>query len=276
LYPPAELELPTALGNYRSYQRSLDRWALSRLVVPAFRLGELSDALRLNEDNEPLALAVVLGTDTPRDLAAIEGFRRDEPKARVEALELKAATKGDLRSLLGELPATMAHYVELPIQELDAAALEAIGGAGAFAKLRMGGITPAAIPDAGMVLGFLEAAVAQKLPFKATAGLHHALRGTYPLTYDTNAPRGELYGFLNLLLAAAVLWHGGSRAQASAALFEHQPDAVCCSGSTLQWSGVSFTVAMLQQLRERFFHCFGSCSFREPLDELAAGFATRD
>lgn len=276
MYPPAELELPTALGNYRSYQRSLDRWALSRLVVPAFRLGELSDALRLNEDNEPLALAVVLGTDTPRDLAAIEGFRRDEPKARVEALELKAATKGDLRSLLGELPATMAHYVELPIQELDAAALEAIGGAGAFAKLRMGGITPAAIPDAGMVLGFLEAAVAQKLPFKATAGLHHALRGTYPLTYDTNAPRGELYGFLNLLLAAAVLWHGGSRAQASAALFEHQPDAVCCSGSTLQWSGVSFTVAMLQQLRERFFHCFGSCSFREPLDELAAGFATRD
>ena len=245
------------------------------MVVPAFRLGELSDALRINEDNEPLALAVVLGTDTSRDLAAIEGFHRDEPNARVEALELKAATKADLRPLLGELPATMARYVELPVQDLDGDALEAIGGAGAFPKLRMGGITPAATPDAGMVLGFLEAAAVRKLPFKATAGLHHALRGTYPLTYATNAPRGELYGFLNLLLAAAVLWDGGSRAEASAALFERQPDAVSFSGSTLRWGSVSFTMAMLQQLREGFFHSFGSCSFREPLDELAAGFATR-
>ena len=240
-------------------------------MVPAFRLGELSDALRINEDNEPLALAVVLGADTSRDLAAIEGFRRDEPNARVEALELKAATKADLRALLGELSATMPRYVELPVEELDAAALEAIGGAGAFAKLRAGGITPAAIPGADAVLEFLEAAATQKLAFKATAGLHHALRGTYPLTYAASAPRAELHGFLNLLLAAAVLWHGGSRDQARAALLEQQRDAIRFTQVSLQWCGLSFTAPMLQQFRESFFHSFGSCSFREPLDELATG-----
>ena len=271
LYPPAELELPTALGNYRNYQRSPDRWALARLVVPAFRLGELSEALRINEDDEPLMLSVVLGSDTARDLAAIEGFRHDEPQARIEALELKAGATRDLRSLLAEVPVTLPRYVELPVPELDAAALEVIADAGAFAKLRMGGITPASIPEAAVVLDFLERAAAQQLPFKATAGLHHALRGVYSLTYASNAPQGELYGFMNLLLASAVFWQGGSRDQAGAALLERNPAAIRFSGSSLHWCSLSFTTAMLLQLREGFFHCFGSCSFREPLDELAAG-----
>jgi hypothetical protein len=271
LYPPAELELPTALGNYRSYQRSADRWALARLVVPAFRLGELSEALRINEDDQPLALSVVLGTDIARDLAAIEGFRRDEPQARVEALELRAATRRDVRGLLAEVPANGPRYLELPAGELDAAALEAIGVAGAFAKLRAGGITAEAVPAPETVLEFLEAAATQRLGFKATAGLHHALRGTYPLSYAASAPRAELHGFLNLLLAAAILWHGGSRDQARAALLEHQHDAIRATGASLQWRGLSFTAPMLQQLREGFFHSFGSCSFREPLDELATG-----
>lgn len=271
MYPPAELELPTALGNYRDYQRSPDRWALSRLVVPAFRLGELSDALRMNEDNQPLALSVVLGTDTGRDLAAIEGFLRDEPQARVEALELKAATRRDVRALLAEVPANAPRYLELPPAEFDAAALEAIAAAGAFAKFRAGGITPAAIPAAEIVLDFLESGATQRLPFKATAGLHHALRGSYPLTYSASAPRGELYGFLNLLLSAAVCWHGGSRDQARAALLEQQPAGLRFSGDSLQWCSLNFTAPMLQRLREDFFHSFGSCSFREPLDELAAG-----
>ncbi len=270
LYPPAELELPTTLGNYRSYQRSPDRWALARLVIPAFRLGELSEALRMNEDNEPLALTVALGNDTARDLAAIEGFHRDEPQARIEALELKAA-KGELGPLLAEVPAATARYVELPVTDFDAPAAATIAAAGAFVKLRAGGVTPTAIPDPGSVLAFLETAAAQRLAFKATAGLHHALGGTYALSYAANAPRGELYGFLNLLLAAAVLWHGGSAAQARAALLEPDAGAVRFTSTALQWCDLSFTAPMLQQLRERFFHSFGSCSFREPLAELAAG-----
>jgi hypothetical protein len=239
--------------------------------VPAFRLGELSEALRINEDNEPLMLSVVLGSDTARDLAAIEGFRHDEPQARIAALELKAGATRDLPSVLAEVPVTLPRYVELPVPELDAAALEVIGDAGAFAKLRMGGITPAAIPEVAVVLDFLERAVAQQLAFKATAGLHHALGGTYSLTYTANAPRGELYGFMNLLLASAVLWQGGSRDQAGAALLERNSAAIRFSGSSLLWCSLSFTAPMLQQLREGFFHSFGSCSFREPLDELAAG-----
>src|SRR5262252_8637142 len=97
LYPPAELGLAAALANYRVYQRSPDHWALGRFVVPAFRLGELSDVLRDNEDNDPLALAVVIGTDTSRDLAAIAGFSHDEPHARVDVLDLKAENAGSLR-----------------------------------------------------------------------------------------------------------------------------------------------------------------------------------
>ncbi len=58
---------------------------------------------------------------------------------------------------------------------------------GAYAKIRTGGLTPGAIPPAEPIAAFLEEAAARRLPFKATAGLHHPVRSLHPLTYAPNA-----------------------------------------------------------------------------------------
>ena len=45
---------------------------------------------------------------------------------------------------------------------------------------------------------------------RSPLGLHHPVRGEYPLTYAPDAPRGVMHGFLNVFLAAAFVWHGES------------------------------------------------------------------
>src|ERR1039458_1007223 len=54
---------------------------------------------------------------------------------------------------------------------------------GGFVKVRTGGLTPEAIPESEAVADFLCRAAARRLPFKATAGLHHPIRSLHPLTY---------------------------------------------------------------------------------------------
>ena len=45
-----------------------------------------------------------------------------------------------------------------------------------------------AFPATGDLLRFLRAASAHRVPFKATAGLHHPLRAEYRLTYEPDSP----------------------------------------------------------------------------------------
>src|SRR5262249_30559063 len=94
-------------------------------------------------------------------------------------------------------------YCEVPVGELDE-----LKQAGAFAKLRTGGVRPEAIPSVGDVAEFLRACADRRLALKATAGLHHPVRADHSLTYDADAPRAVMHGFLNVFVAAALAWHG--------------------------------------------------------------------
>jgi len=267
LFPPAQLELPAVLANYRSYRTSADAWALGRLVVPATRLTELEGLL--GESGRPehsvLPVSAVVGADPAGDVRRIERFNRGTPRhgASVECVE----TKGEWASI----PAEWVRYVEVPLGAGNAAALDAIAQAGAFAKIRTGGLTQEAFPPPEALIAFLAAAAERRLSFKATAGLHHPLRGSYRLTYAENPPRGMMYGYLNLLLAAAVLWIGAGSARARQALLEQDPAAIRSDADGLVWRDLRLERATLATLRSDFLHGFGSCSFREPMDELVAG-----
>jgi hypothetical protein len=82
---------------------------------------------------------------------------------------------------------------------------------------------------------------------KATAGLHHPMR------------RGSEHGFLNLLCAAV---HAGHGVEAVRELLEEESlDALPLS---------SLTAEEVRSTRERLFKGFGSCSWREPVDDLRA------
>ncbi len=40
LFPPAALDLPTAVRNYQAYRRGPHSWMLARFVIPAARVNE--------------------------------------------------------------------------------------------------------------------------------------------------------------------------------------------------------------------------------------------
>ena len=154
------------------------------------------------------------------------------------------------------------------------ALMAAIARAGRKAKVRMGGTTAGMMPSPESVVRFFTACIAHGVTAKATAGLHHPLRGTYRLTYEPDAATGRMYGFLNVALAVAHLDTGGSAAEAIALLEEADAGRIEFSDLHVAWHGpertLTFTRDALQHMRAQGLVSFGSCSFTEPVDESRA------
>jgi hypothetical protein len=140
--------------------------------------------------------------------------------------------------------------------------------AGASAKIRTGGVTPDAFPSASDVIRFMRRCIEAGVRFKATAGLHHPLRAEYPLTYETSPPHGVMYGYLNVFLAAAAIAQGMSDDDARQLLEERDSTSIVATEAGVAWRGHMLTVEQLVRMRVRVAVSFGSCSFREPVDEL--------
>lgn len=155
LFPPASLDLPEAVDNYRAYRSGPHAWMLGHFVIPAARVAEAPVDLPLS----------------------------------VIAPDKKSERAGEIQ------------YIEIPVTA-DPAGL----GPGARAKIRTGGLTAEAYPTAEDLAGFLHRAAIARVPFKATAGLHHPL------------PSPPMHGFVNVFLAACQVWHGATEADALATL----------------------------------------------------------
>ncbi len=140
-------------------------------------------------------------------------------------------------------------YVEIPGPTTASwlAAADEVAAADHRLKLRLGHVDHDLIPDSDTVAAWIDAALDRETPFKATAGLHRAVR------HDPEG--GGAHGFLNVLVATQVLWDGGTVADASDALGQRD--------------GAALAATDLSSAR-RWFTSFGSCSVTEPLDDLIA------
>jgi len=230
IYPPAALALPAAVENYQRYLASPERWILNRLVLPITKLSE-----------------VELGGELRLTLL-VDGEPGPLPK-QVETLETKQAGRLSLPT-----------YCEAPIDQIR----------GAFAKVRTGGLTPDAVPMPSEIAEFLCDAAARRIPFKATAGLHHPIRAQHPLTYSADSPRAIMHGFVNVFLAAAFAWHGIDRAAVIGVLHECDPESFEFGDEAVTWRGRSLSTSQIASARSDFAHSFGSCSFEEPVADLRA------
>jgi hypothetical protein len=128
-------------------------------------------------------------------------------------------------------------------------------------------VTTGAFPSAEMIARFLIACRENSVAFKATAGLHHPLRGDYRLTYADDSDRTTMYGYLNVFLAALFLDVGCSAADAVALLSERDITAFHFTDDAVKWRGFRADTDTVATFREHAAS-FGSCSFREPVDEL--------
>jgi len=228
LYPPAGLPLDRVAEKYEDYRRAPERWILNRVVLPADQLPEA----RMNQDWR----VTLLVTRDPGPL----------PR-QVETLETKLAQRFGLPT-----------YCEAPIENIT----------DGFAKVRTGGLTPDAIPEAEVIAGFLLKAAARRLPFKATAGLHHPIRSLHKLTYEAESPTAMMHGFINVFAAAAFAWHGGDGETLVNVLNEEDASAFEFSDDEMAWRQLRLSTAQIRDARRNFAHSFGSCSFEEPVEDL--------
>jgi hypothetical protein len=277
LFPPAALPMSDAVLRYAGYQRRPDAWGLARLVVPVARLGEFETALSSLSATDRAAarfpLAALAGADLAADRVAIQAFNVRHAGAdgvRVESLELRVASVGDIDTAGERLGNDLELYCELPLSADLPSLVSATKRIGARAKIRMGGVKPVDFPAPEAVLAFLASCVAERLPCKATAGLHHPVRGPAPLTYEPGSARTTMYGYINLVLAAAVLWHHRPESEAYELLRLPDRDTLQVTAEGIVWGGIKLSVGEIDTTRRHFLLAIGSCSFTEPMDELAA------
>lgn len=277
LFPPASLDMSAAAHEYARHRAGADAWALGRYVLPAGRLDEFEAAARdvlPREASRSWALSALLGSDIEEDLERIEAFNRRHGDARagavlVDTVELRTHTPRDVERAAGLLDRRFDTYMEVPIADDPAELIAAIARTVAKAKVRTGGVTPDVFPAPAHVLRFVERCIAHDVAFKATAGLHHPWRAEYRLSYAPEAPRGMMFGFLNVLLCVAALAAGAGETVAAALLEERTPDAVTFMPDGVRWREHVFDLEALGRARERMA-AFGSCSFREPMEDLRA------
>lgn len=270
LFPPAALDMLSAVREYEKYRTSPDAWMLGRFVVPAGRLAELADALDAVHPAGPGAWSVtaLYGANVAADVDRVREFNASGRNALIDTLEGKVATDNDVLAVAALAGDDFSVYVELPVANDPVGLVDAAHRAGVRAKIRTGGVTPDAFPTATQIIRFMRRCLAAGVPFKATAGLHHPLRAEYPLTYADDAQRGTMYGYLNVFLAAAFLAQGLSDADAARVLEERDASAFRFLADAILWRGRSIDAATLADARQHAATSFGSCSFREPVDDL--------
>jgi hypothetical protein len=208
-------------------------------VFPVARLGELVHG---GHDLD----GVVLSVTTPAASLA-EALAAAVPLAAVEVVPGPGVAEL-IAQLDGSLPDGTTAYIEVPRDDRREPVLDAIAGTRYRAKFRTGGTVPHAHPGERELADSLRAAVTRGVPFKCTAGLHHAVRHTDGAL--------EQHGFLNVLRATHALQQGASADDAAAILADREPpralgpDVVCAARTS--------------------FLSFGTCSITEPVADLVA------
>jgi hypothetical protein len=276
LFPPAQLSMRDAVDRYASYHLSPHAWMLGRFIVPATRLEEFADAAGAATARSVNEWRLsVLADDAEHGVSLIEAFHHDHGWNICDVIELRATTVEDVERIARSIENTgLRAYVEVPIAEDPGLLIDAIGRHELSAKIRTGGVVATAIPAPSQIARFLAHCIRAGVPFKATAGLHHPLRGEYPLTYDAESARAVMFGYLNVFLAAALLYRDGSESDAIAMLEERDARSMRIDDDGLHWRGRFIAATDLAAFRRHALSGFGSCSFTEPVDEIVAlGFA---
>ncbi len=260
LFPPASVPMAEAVATHHNHRQAWYGDIVGPFVCPAPRVAQLHEILA------GAALTVALTVPSgPGGLAAALAECARLGTVRLSAVEMPlpdgvAAT--DALAMLGDnLPDGVTGSLEVPRGVRTHAVLDALAGTGYRAKFRTGGLEPRDHPGERELAGAVLGAVARGIPFKCTAGLHHAIRHT-----DGSL---EQHGFLNVLLATDAAMQGAGIGAVASLLALRSGDAVAREVAQAAAGG------RLSAARTSFVS-FGTCSISDPVTELLAlGLLTR-
>jgi hypothetical protein len=288
LFPPAKLPLAEALRHYAEHAVGTRQWLLGRFVCPAARLGELTEQARALGIDASLSVTVLGQGGTTadeflaqleRDLAAIEQFRQAWWPAVAEVLEVPLPS-GDTADVLGRAAglvrtAQLRTFFEVPVAadwtervRASCQALAALPGASDAMlglKVRCGGLTAEAFPSNEALAAFMVRCRDARLPWKATAGLHH------PLRFWDEQFQVLMHGFLNVFGAGVLSYaHPLTEAQLCEILRDREGTQFWFQNDRFGWRQWGCTLREVKDLRRRWLPSFGSCSIDEPIADLVA------
>ena len=207
IYPPAELSMSDAIKEYLNRRSSADAFLQQRFACGSGRLGELLEGLEsVNADG--LEIAVVGPTTTDRaawesalELCAkqLNQFEsKSGNRASVGSFEIRVPNNTDIGSWMPDLRGFdgVDVFVELPWGDGQVDAISHIAEFETFGvKARTGGLSVDAYPSASDLSKFIHECCASEVPFKLTAGLHHARVGQ---------GAAHEHGYLNVAVATAM------------------------------------------------------------------------
>lgn len=274
LFPPTQLSMSDAVARHA--RDSVDRSPVltDRFLCPATRLAELVETAA--DSAEPQRIPVVVVVDCGVDqLAAVVGAvvggrRAGSTGVEVVGLEMRLPAADSVEAGVAAAAAardsvdpSLPLVVEIPLASGDWwTPLSALAESGIPAKVRCGGASAELFPHTRRVAELVVAASDLAHPFKATAGLHHAVR------YVDGQTGLQHHGFLNLLVAVLRATSGGALTaearlnRVEAALLEE--DAELLADEVRSASTESARVA------RQVFLGYGSCSTSAPVEDLGA------
>jgi hypothetical protein len=244
LFPPGNAPMAAAVPAWLNRRDDL----VGPFVLPAARLAEVG--VHLRPQGPPLDLTLIAA---PADLPAAAGTIAGNPGLRLVAVETPVAVDaGQVRSAVRAtaacLPPGLPVAVEIPRTDGRDEVLDALAGTGCRAKLRTGGLRADLFPSPAELASTIRACVERDLAFKCTAGLHHAIRHTDPVTGFDH------HGFLNVLLAASD--------PAAAETHLLRTDAAAVAAELRGWSPSDAARA------RSVFTSFGTCDVADPVRDL--------
>jgi len=257
VFPPGSLPLAEAVLAHGRHRRARYADVVGAFVLASDDLGPLAD---LTSDLPEGSLPLSVIAPVPR-LGEACVLARTIPAVRLAGLEVAVPTDMPADAVVPAIAEQLGCraaarvpevrvFVEVPRDERRPRLIRALAASPYAAKLRTGGVRADLYPDERELAEAVVALVAAGVPFKGTAGLHHALRNTDPETGF------EQHGFLNLLVAVSAACDGADVAEIVPLLATRDPETVVAG------------VRQLGPQARDAFGSFGTCSIAEPVDEL--------
>jgi hypothetical protein len=258
LFPPGNATVPDAVRLHLEGRSSNHADLVGLFLCPASRLPELITELIKVKPAKPVELSLVIDTGlggVPKALSIVES--RAELLA-LRMVEMPAPSDVDevwLERVSEFVPEDVIRVIEP--RRGGAGWLDGIQRViehGSWPKLRCGGLSNENFPSVDEVYEFLSVINTGGASFKATAGLHNAVRHTAEDTGFTH------HGFLNLLIATGRLLAGADADDVRAAL-------ASTDGKALAEEAQNMTEHEALSVRG-VFASYGSCSLTDPVADL--------
>lgn len=253
LFPPGNAAMVVGLREHAQHLASSYGDVVGPFLCPVSRIDEMLSGLGAD-----LHLDVSLVVDVAGEQAH-HALRLAGSVDQISLVAIEAAHSrlGDDAAVIGEnlrrLPATVG-FLEVPPTGFDDSLDLVAKGGWRAAKYRTGGTTAEAFPTAHDLGAFLVACADRELPFKLTAGLHHAVR------HSDEQTGFDHHGLLNVLLATRAA-HAGAGVELVVHALEEREAAPLVAAVT------SWLETDVHNVR-RLFRSFGCCGVTDPIDDL--------